>query len=64
MLGLLTLGVEAVANGSAMSLVAQLDKTIATIREVGSELELPDHRKIRWNLVTTIPHHRRLSTGW
>ena len=50
-LGGLTLGVEPVADGSAKSLIAQLDHTLATIHSVGAELDL---QRIGWNLVTTI----------
>ena len=53
-LGGLTLGVEPVADGSAKSLITQLDKTLTTIREVGSEIEVADHNRIGWNLITTI----------
>ena len=50
----LTLGVEPVADGSAKSLEEQLDKTLTTIRDVGSELEIPDYKNIGWGLITTI----------
>lgn len=48
------MGVEPVADGSAKSLITQLDKTLTTIREVGSELQVADHNRIGWNLITTM----------
>ena len=53
-LGGLTDGVEPVADGSAKSLIAQLDKTFVAIRRVGEDLHLPNYRKIGWQLVGTV----------
>ena len=53
-MGGLTLGVDPVADGSATSLISQLDKTFTTMRNVGAELNLPEYRKIGWQLVRTV----------
>lgn len=53
-LGDLTVGVEPVADGSAKSLIAQLDTAFTAIRKIGQELEIPGHENIGWHLVTTV----------
>ena len=45
------MGVEPVADGSAKLLVTQLDKTLTTICQVSSELQVA---RIGWNLITAV----------